>query len=68
MVGDPEHKSGLACNVDSQGVSSTKDANGIEIYKGGVPDAWVSRTFDICAFVSGIGIRIGRSVDSSRRR
>lgn len=52
MIGNPEHKAGLACNVDSRGGSTTKNTNGIFVYKGGIPSKWVDRVLDICAKVS----------------
>lgn len=54
LIGDPEHKAGLACNVDANGGSTTKNANGLSVFKGGVPANWVSRTLDICALVSSL--------------
>lgn len=51
MVGDPEHKSGLACNVDNNGGDSTKDVNGLEVALGSIPDTWISKTLDICIYV-----------------
>lgn len=52
LIGDPEHKPGLACNVDAQGGSSTKNAIGVESFRGGIPEAWIPKTLDICALVS----------------
>ena len=52
LIGDPEHKSGLACNVDSTGGTTTKNVNGLSSYLGGIPSNWVSKTLDVCAYVS----------------
>ncbi|KAI0971916.1 A cutinase-like protein from cryptococcus Sp [Xylaria arbuscula] len=53
LVGDPEHKSGLACNIDNSGGTTTKDVNGLEVaLSKGIPDNWVSKTSDVCILVS----------------
>lgn len=54
LIGDPEHKAGLACNVDSTGGTTTLNVNGLEAYGAsyGVPSNWVSKTLDVCAYVS----------------
>lgn len=52
LLGNPEHKSGLACNVDQNGGNTTKNVNGIEIFDGNVPNNWVAKTLDVCWFVS----------------
>lgn len=52
LIGDPEHKSGLACNVDINGGDTTKDVNGLEIYEGNIPANWVALTLDVCNYVS----------------
>ncbi|GAB7343849.1 hypothetical protein MBLNU457_1817t1 [Dothideomycetes sp. NU457] len=54
LIGDPEHTSGLACNVDSNGGTTTKYVNGLEAYLGGIPANWVSKTLDVCAFGDGV--------------
>nr|CFW93879.1 cutinase 1 [Blastobotrys adeninivorans] len=54
LIGDPMHKPGLACNVDTQGGKSTADASGLEAYLGGIPDEWVSKTMDVCNFGDGV--------------
>ena len=48
MVGDPEHKSGLACNFDNNGGTTTRNVNGLEVYSGSVPTTWIAKTDDIC--------------------
>lgn len=52
LIGNPEHKSGLACNVDTNGGTTTRNVNGISSFGGGIPAAWVSKTLDVCNFVS----------------
>jgi hypothetical protein len=53
LIGDPLHKSGLECNVDNNGGTTTKNVNGLEAFGGaGIPQGWVSRTLDVCIFVS----------------
>jgi len=55
LIGDPEHKSGLACNVDSTGGTTTKNVNGLEAYgSNGIPSNWVSKTLDVCAYGDGV--------------
>ncbi|KAK5112074.1 hypothetical protein LTR85_011655 [Meristemomyces frigidus] len=54
LEGDPEHKSGLACNVDETGGTTTKNVNGLEVSSGSVPSTWVSKTLDIC--IKGDGV------------
>jgi len=52
LIGNPEHRSGLACNVDSMGGRTTRNSNGILARQGGIPDNWVSKTMDVCTLVS----------------
>lgn len=53
LIGDPEHKSGLACNVDTSGGTTTKSVNGLSVALGkSIPDEWISKTLDVCAYVS----------------
>nr|CFW93880.1 cutinase 2 [Blastobotrys adeninivorans] len=54
LIGNPMHKSGLECNVDTLGGKSTAYANGLEAYLGGIPDEWVSKTMDVCNFGDGV--------------
>ncbi|KAG9513058.1 cutinase, partial [Aureobasidium melanogenum] len=54
LIGDPEHRSGLACNVDANGGSTTKNVNGLSALLGGIPTAWVPKTMDVCAFGDGV--------------
>lgn len=52
LIGDPEHKSGLDCNVDTTGGSTTKNVNGLSAGLGkSIPDEWISKTLDVCAYV-----------------
>lgn len=52
LLGNPHHKAGLACNVDSDGGSTTKNVNGLTVLVGSIPNNWVSKTLDVCAYVS----------------
>lgn len=56
LIGDPDHKAGLACNVDNKGGTSTKNVNGLSASSSaGVPQNWISKTLDVCIFVSELG-------------
>lgn len=52
LIGNPDHRAGLACNVDTHGGTSTKNVNGLEERLGHIPDNWVSKTMDVCDYVS----------------
>ena len=52
LIGTPEHRAGLSSNVDSIGDSSTRNSNGILSARGGIPENWVSKTMDVCDYVS----------------
>ncbi|KAK5636270.1 hypothetical protein RRF57_011982 [Xylaria bambusicola] len=53
LIGDPNHKSGLACNIDNNGGTTTKSVNGLSAaLSQGIPDNWISKTADVCIFVS----------------
>lgn len=53
LIGDPLHESGLACNVDNNGGTTTRNVNGLSIDSGnGIPSNWISKTLDVCIFVS----------------
>jgi hypothetical protein len=56
LIGDPLHKSGLTCNVDANGGTTTLNVNGISQYYGAnsIPSGWISRTLDVCAFGDGV--------------
>ncbi|KAI4729862.1 cutinase [Aureobasidium sp. EXF-10728] len=56
LIGDPLHKSGLTCNVDSNGGTTTRNVNGISYnaYSNSIPSGWVSRTLDVCAYGDGV--------------
>ncbi|KAI8626988.1 A cutinase-like protein from cryptococcus Sp [Xylariaceae sp. FL1651] len=55
LIGDPEHKSGLACNVDNNGGTTTANVNGLEaLLSSGIPDNWISKTLDVCIFGDGV--------------
>jgi hypothetical protein len=53
LIGNPNHKAGLACNVDTNGGKTTANVNGISAsFNAGIPANWVSKTLDVCNFVS----------------
>ncbi|KAJ4253423.1 hypothetical protein NW762_010581 [Fusarium torreyae] len=55
LIGDPLHKSGLACNVDNNGGSTTKNVNGISAFGStGIPQNWISKTLDVCIYGDGV--------------
>ena len=54
LIGDPIHKPGLACNVDSNGGTSTRNARGLQSSGAGIPASWVSKTLDVCADGDGV--------------
>jgi len=52
LIGNPMHHKGKACNVDTKGGKSTMDVNGMSAALGGIPENWVSKTMDVCNYVS----------------
>lgn len=52
LIGNPQHKAGLACNVDTNGGTTTRNVNGLSVFQGSIPSNWVSKTLDVCNFVS----------------
>ncbi|PVH99834.1 carbohydrate esterase family 5 protein, partial [Periconia macrospinosa] len=55
LIGNPLHKSGLACNVDNNGGTTTMNVNGLSAYLGqSVPENWISKTLDVCIFGDGV--------------
>jgi hypothetical protein len=52
LIGNPEHRSGLACNVDTNGGTTTKNVNGLSYTLGRIPDNWVAKSLDVCNYVS----------------
>lgn len=52
LIGNPERKANLACNVDNFGGKTTANVTGLESYLPGIPEKWVSKTLDVCIFVS----------------
>lgn len=55
LIGNPLHKAGLACNVDQNGGTTTRNTRGISAgLGGGIPSNWVSKTLDVCIKVSAI--------------
>jgi hypothetical protein len=60
LIGDPEHRAGLACNTDTNGGDTTNNVNGLSAALGGIPANWVSKTLDVCNFVSRHGTNIAQ--------
>lgn len=54
LIGNPEHRQGLACNVDTNGGTTTKNVNGLSSILGRIPENWVSKTLDVCNFGDGV--------------
>ncbi|KAK6435624.1 hypothetical protein LTR95_008190 [Oleoguttula sp. CCFEE 5521] len=56
LFGNPKHKSGLACNVDQNGGTTTLNVNGISAsrYSAGIPANWVAKTLDVCNCGDGV--------------
>jgi hypothetical protein len=53
LIGNPAHKSGLVCNFDNNGGTTTRNVNGLNGRFGtGIPSTWVPKTRDICIRVS----------------
>ncbi len=52
LLGNPEHRPDLTCNVDLYGGKSTRKAVGFFGTKGGIPSEWASKSLDVCNFVS----------------
>jgi len=53
LIGNPLHQSGLECNVDQNGGTTTRNVRGISAgLGGGIPTNWISKTLDVCNFVS----------------
>ena len=51
LIGDPAPKSGLACNVDNNGGTTTRNVNGLSSFGQNIPSNWVAKTLDVCIFV-----------------
>jgi hypothetical protein len=56
LIGDPEHKSGLTCNVDNNGGTTTRNVNGLSTYQGSIPSNWIAKVLDVCIYVSALTI------------
>jgi hypothetical protein len=53
LIGNPQHKSGLTCNVDNNGGTTTRNVNGLSAFgSAGIPSNWIEKTLDVCIFVS----------------
>jgi hypothetical protein len=65
LIGNPDHKAGLSCNVDMEGGDSTKNVNGISsLTEGPIPTRWVSKSLDVCNYVSVVILQDGCSSDT----
>lgn len=64
LIGNPTHTAGLACNVDTNGGTTTRNVNGLSYRLGGIPSAWVGKTLDVCNFVSPLDSSTGSQGDS----
>jgi len=61
LIGNPAHKSGLSCNVDNNGGTTTKNVNGLSAaLSRGIPDNWQGKTLDVCIFVGPSFILLSR--------
>jgi len=54
LIGNPQHRSGLACNVDTNGGTTTRNVNGLSVYAGPIPANWISKTLDVCNYGDGV--------------
>ncbi|KAK4891554.1 hypothetical protein LTR27_009885 [Elasticomyces elasticus] len=55
LIGNPLHQSGLACNVDQNGGTTTRNVRGISAGLGaGIPSNWISKTLDVCNYGDGV--------------
>jgi hypothetical protein len=53
LIGNPDHKAGLACNIDNNGGTTTANVNGISArLSQGIPNEWIGKTSDVCIRVS----------------
>lgn len=52
LLGNPNHNAGLACNIDMEGGTRTLNVNGLSARLGAIPSNWISKTRDVCNFVS----------------
>ncbi|KAM3420158.1 hypothetical protein BST61_g3457 [Cercospora zeina] len=55
LIGNPDHKRGLACNVDNNGGTTTRNVDGLSARSSqGIPQNWVSKTLDVCIRGDGV--------------
>ncbi|USW54498.1 Putative cutinase/acetylxylan esterase, alpha/Beta hydrolase [Septoria linicola] len=55
LIGDPDHKAGLTCNVDNNGGTTTRNVNGLSARgSAGIPANWVAKTLDVCILGDGV--------------
>ncbi|KAK4623695.1 hypothetical protein CLAFUR4_05236 [Fulvia fulva] len=70
LIGDPDHKAGLTCNVDNNGGTTTRNVNGLSARcSAGIPSTWISKTLDVCIFGDGVcDTTNGRGIDRRHLR
>ncbi|KAI1259214.1 A cutinase-like protein from cryptococcus Sp [Xylariaceae sp. FL1019] len=55
LIGNPERKAGLACNVDNNNGTTTKNVSGLQsAISAGIPSNWVGKSLDVCIFGDGV--------------
>ncbi|GAB7366520.1 hypothetical protein MBLNU230_g8511t1, partial [Neophaeotheca triangularis] len=54
LIGNPQHRRGLDCNIDTNGGTTTRNVNGLSAFQGRIPAEWVAKTKDVCAFGDGV--------------
>ena len=54
LIGNPERRAGLSCNVDTNGGTTTKNVNGLSYTLGRIPENWVSKSLDVCNYGDGV--------------
>ncbi|CAK1364056.1 unnamed protein product [Cercospora beticola] len=70
LIGNPDHKSGLACNVDNNGGTTTRNVNGLSgAFSQGIPQNWISKTLDVCILGDGVcDTTNGRGINAAHLR
>ncbi|KAF2729901.1 cutinase [Polyplosphaeria fusca] len=60
LIGDPLRKSGLSCNVDNNGGTTTRNVNGLSAFgSAGIPSNWQGKMLEgdgVCDTTQGAGI------------
>ncbi|KAF2217589.1 carbohydrate esterase family 5 protein [Cercospora zeae-maydis SCOH1-5] len=70
LIGNPDHKRGLACNVDNNGGTTTRNVDGLSARSSqGIPRNWISKTLDVCILGDGVcDTTNGRGINSAHLR